>query len=149
LSVLLLHHRFASNLFIFRVLEEREKVGTFYEQVSEELSDCLCLIYIFNTPVLQDLRRAASKECNMVINYNPIHYPEMDQLTDLIEKFADESKVSYPRTGDWMLLDMNICKPQVEHNQLKSTSTTDEFDMKPEAVTYEPLLQILHLDLFS
>lgn len=59
----------------------------------------------------------------------------MDQLTDLIDKFENESKVSYPRIGDWMLLDINICKPQVIDNEVKSTSTTDEFVMKPEAVT--------------
>ena len=60
LSVLFLHHRFVSNSFIFRVLEEKEKVGTFYRQVSEELSDCLCLMDILDTPILQDLRRVTS-----------------------------------------------------------------------------------------
>jgi hypothetical protein len=34
-----------------------------------------------------------------------------------------------------MLLDINICKLRVIDNEIKSTSTTDEFDMKPEAVT--------------
>jgi hypothetical protein len=116
LAILILHHRFVSNIFIYSVLDDEGEIRSCYDGVSEELTDCLWLIYTFSgvaSPQLRTLHQAALKECNMIINYAPEFYPELDVLTNLIDKFVNEINKTNPQQ-DWMLLNINIRGQKVE-----------------------------------
>jgi hypothetical protein len=115
LALLILHHRFVSNLFIYSVIEDETTIRDYYEGVGEELTSCIMLFYTFAKaiPQLRTLHYAAIKECNMIINYDPEFYPELAILTKLIVEFVREINITNPRE-EWMLLDIKI----LGHGQL-------------------------------
>jgi len=44
LALLILHHRFVSNLFIYSVIEDEGTICDYYEGVGEELTTCIMLM---------------------------------------------------------------------------------------------------------
>jgi hypothetical protein len=134
LALLILHHRFVSNLFIYSVIEDEGTVRDYYEGVADELTTCIMLIYTFSKaiPQLRTLHAAAIKECDMIINYDPEFYPELSILTKLIVEFVREINVTNPRE-EWMLLDISI---EDETVMLSTPPTTPQRDdSKMAAVT--------------
>jgi hypothetical protein len=109
LALLILHHRFVSNLFIYSVIEDEGTIHAYYDGVSVELTTCMWLVYTLSKaiPKFWILQQAALQECNMVINYKPEFYPELVVLTDLIDKFVTEINETNPPT-DRMLLKIHI-----------------------------------------